>query len=1115
MKRNQIIFVLGLLICFSSFLSATVVIDSLYNVTGNWVINDSVYVTSNGIIQNSGSNFTLTINGGLANHGIIRDNPAGYNLYLEVWGHLANHNEWSCFATYLTGAGAQHISCGGYAGLFSSSYFYNTTGGNIVAKSNLYFVDCFIDFQNNGALDLTDGGDISVDGGYIYRTTIIGEPVGGRGLYMTNGAYLHSVTASDMRLSGIINIANSAVLFTGSLINNGIIQNSGSNFTLTIDCDITNNGTIKDNNSGYNLYLDITGDIINNGDWTNNNIEMTGTTDQHISCPSDSSFSVLYFYGNNSRANIYFDSDIEFESTIIDLNSDNVILQNGMTLTLSGGYMFDGTLTGTIAEMNMSGNNYIQTLTININDLDLSGTCQVTSGITINGDVVNNGYLQNLNGNHYILYLNGDLTNNGTVRNNPSSYNLSLDISGDIVNNGVWTNNDLELTGTEQHITCGMGNSFDIAYLYGNSSDRGNVYFDSDIGFNGTIIDLNADNIILQSGITLTLSGGNMFDGTLAGTSAEMNMNGNNYIYTLTINIEDLELSGTCQVLSGITINGDVVNTGNLHNLSGGHYSLYLNGDLTNNGTIRNSPGSHDLYLDISGDIVNNGVWTNSVFELTGTEQHITCGMGNSFDIAYLYGNSSDRGNVYFDSDIGFNGTIIDLNADNIILQSGITLTLSGGNMFDGTLAGTSAEMNMNGNNYIYTLTINIEDLELSGTCQVLSGITINGDVVNTGNLHNLSGGHYSLYLNGDLTNNGTIRNSPGSHDLYLDISGDIVNNGVWTNSVFELTGTEQHITCGMGNSFDIAYLYGNSSDRGNVYFDSDIGFNGTIIDLNADNIILQSGITLTLSGGNMFDGTLAGTSAEMNMNGNNYIYTLTINIEDLELSGTCQVLSGITINGDVVNTGNLHNLSGGHYSLYLNGNLTNNGTVRNSPGSHDLYVYISGDITNSGIWNNSITYLNGIIDQTITIDNPNEITGDVRFDSDFTGAPYQWKFDGTILDSPDFLGETSSQLNWEVPVASGWFGTFNCQTGGGLSRDIIITESGVAPGIPQNLTIEIVGTNVELDWDDVTGATSYKVYSDSDPYGGFGTTEWTGAVSEWSEAIPGNTKFYRVTASN
>ena len=348
-----------------------------------------------------------------------------------------------------------------------------------------------------------------------------------------------------------------------------------------------------------------------------------------------------------------------------------------------------------------------------------------------------------------------------------------------------------------------------------------------------------------------------------------------------------------------------------------------------------------------------------------------------------------------------------------------------------------------------------------------------------------------------------------------MDISGDIVNNGVWTNSVFELTGTEQHITCGMGNSFDIAYLYGNSSDRGNVYFDSDIGFNGTIIDLNADNIILQSGITLTLSGGYMFDGTLAGTTAEMNMSANNYFQTLTINIDDLVLSGTCQVTSGITINGDVVNTGNLHNLSGGHYSLYLNGNLTNNGTVRNSPGSHDLYVYISGDITNSGIWNNSITYLNGIIDQTITIDNPNEITGDVRFDSDFTGAPYQWKFDGTILDSPDFLGETSSQLNWEVPVASGWFGTFNCQTGGGLSRDIIITESGVAPGIPQNLTIEIVGTNVELDWDDVTGATSYKVYSDSDPYGGFGTTEWTGAVSEWSEAIPGNTKFYRVTASN
>jgi len=773
MKRNQIMFLVVIVFVIMSVqLSAVVVIDSLYNVTGDWVINDSVYVTQTGIIQNSGNYTTLTINGGLSNHGIIRDNPGGYYLYLEVGGNLANYNEWSCYKTYLTGAGAQHISCG-VADYFSSSHFYNDTGGNIIALTSLNFLNCQIDFQNNGALDLSEGGNLSIDGGYIYRTTIIGEPIAGRGLYMTNGAYIHSVSASYMKLSGITNIADSGVLFTGSLINNGIIQNSGNYNTLTIDCDITNNGTIKNNSSGYYLYLDITGDIINNGDWTNNDIELTGTTDQHISCPSDSSFSVSHFFGNDTRANIYFDSDIEFENTNINLNDDNVILQSGMTLSLSGGYLFNGSLTGSAAVMNMTGGNYIHDLTINVDDLDLYGICQIAdNGVIINGAVINYGYLQNISSYHTLI-INGDLTNNGTIRNNPGGYTFSLDINGDIINNGDWTNNDIELTGSGQHITCGAGSTFDTAAFYGNGSARGDVYFDSDIGFNGVYINLNDDNAVLQSGMILSMSGGQMFNGTLTGTTATINMTGGNYIHALTISVDDLVLSGNCLI------------------------------------------------------------------------------------------------------------------ADN--------------------------------------------------------GVSMNGDVVNNGYLQNVYG-NYTLYLNEDFTNNGTVRNNPGGYTFYMDINGDIVNNGSWTNT-------------------------------------------------------------------------------------------------------------------------------------------------RN--------------------------YVNGTIDQTITIENPNEITADVRFDSDIAVAPYQWRFNGSNLNDPDFVGETGSQLDWEVPVASGWFGTFDCDTGGGLSRNIIVIESGAAPDTPQNLTIEISGGNVNLDWDDAAGATSYTVYSDTDPYGTFTTNEGIVAVSEWSEAIPTDIKYYRVTASN
>ena len=67
----------------------------------------------------------------------------------------------------------------------------------------------------------------------------------------------------------------------------------------------------------------------------------------------------------------------------------------------------------------------------------------------------------------------------------------------------------------------------------------------------------------------------------------------------------------------------------------------------------------------------------------------------------------------------------------------------------------------------------------------------------------------------------------------------------------------------------------------------------------------------------------------------------------------------------------------------------------------------------------------------------------------------------------------------------------------------------------PANLVITSDGTDVTLAWDPVTGATSYTVYSDTDPYGIFATSEWTGADTNWSEPLAEDKKFYRVTASN
>ncbi len=71
--------------------------------------------------------------------------------------------------------------------------------------------------------------------------------------------------------------------------------------------------------------------------------------------------------------------------------------------------------------------------------------------------------------------------------------------------------------------------------------------------------------------------------------------------------------------------------------------------------------------------------------------------------------------------------------------------------------------------------------------------------------------------------------------------------------------------------------------------------------------------------------------------------------------------------------------------------------------------------------------------------------------------------------------------------------------------------------GIPQNVDIEVIGTDVHISWDEVTGANSYKIYASDDPY----SADWGTAVdtvfapnTTWTSSITEEKKFYYVVAS-
>ncbi|MBU4487112.1 MAG: hypothetical protein KKD38_09315 [Candidatus Delongbacteria bacterium] len=68
---------------------------------------------------------------------------------------------------------------------------------------------------------------------------------------------------------------------------------------------------------------------------------------------------------------------------------------------------------------------------------------------------------------------------------------------------------------------------------------------------------------------------------------------------------------------------------------------------------------------------------------------------------------------------------------------------------------------------------------------------------------------------------------------------------------------------------------------------------------------------------------------------------------------------------------------------------------------------------------------------------------------------------------------------------------------------------------IPQNVSSVITGENLTVSWDPVSGATSYKIYSSSDPYAVFSDISGSGTFdgTSWTYPYSENRKFFYVVA--
>jgi|GEM_PF-3484491 len=137
----------------------------------------------------------------------------------------------------------------------------------------------------------------------------------------------------------------------------------------------------------------------------------------------------------------------------------------------------------------------------------------------------------------------------------------------------------------------------------------------------------------------------------------------------------------------------------------------------------------------------------------------------------------------------------------------------------------------------------------------------------------------------------------------------------------------------------------------------------------------------------------------------------------------------------------------------------------------------------------------------------PPGLTDDVTAMSLATGtaAVDNWAYTGavTAATAADWKTRIGNPANW---------------TGDDVNPTIPVgpyTVIGIEPGIPQNVTAAVDGTNLSLSWDAAANATSYKVMACEDPYGTFTDISASGifAGTTWSYNLSAGKMFYYIIA--
>lgn len=317
---------------------------------------------------------------------------------------------------------------------------------------------------SNYNLVLAESADLAFTNVILQRANISGDGTNDLLWNNSRNGYMYYCALSDLAIQGEISFRAGCSLTDA--VNHGILQNADNTSTaLSISGDFANYGTLRNHPDVFLLTVNVDGTIQNDGIWAAQTTNISSASAQSIHFPQDHPCQSVNFIDTNSASTILAVGDLWFQNCSLDLNLATLVLDSAPSgLHIITGNLRDATIqsvAGNVIDMSEG------TITnVAFQSITNAGTLTLASDITVAGDLVNNGYIQNYPESSRNLTVQGNITNTGSIGDNPSNFRLTLNCWGDIVQSGLFNCYRVYINGPgNQTINRGGSLAPDLFYL--------------------------------------------------------------------------------------------------------------------------------------------------------------------------------------------------------------------------------------------------------------------------------------------------------------------------------------------------------------------------------------------------------------------------------------------------------------------------------------------------------------------------------------------------------------------------------------------------------------------------------------------------------------------------